>query len=91
MNNLKVALLQLFPTGTLQGNLEKGMEACKKAKELGADIALFPEMWSTGYSIPTDATDLRAASISLNSDFVQKFAALARELEMAIGLTILVH
>ena len=89
MNNLKVALLQLFPTGTLQGNLEKGMEACKKAKELGADIALFPEMWSTGYSIPTDATDLRAASISLNSDFVQKFAALARELEMAICLTIL--
>ena len=49
---LVVALLQLLPTGTLEGNLEKGLSACRKARSMGADIALFPEMWSTGYQFP---------------------------------------
>ena len=43
---LKIALLQIAPAGTLEGNLQKGLEACRRAKELGADITLFPEMWS---------------------------------------------
>ena len=41
---LVVALLQLLPTGTLEGNLEKGLSACRKARSMGADVALFPEM-----------------------------------------------
>lgn len=89
MKSLKVALLQLFPTGSLQGNLEKGLEACEKAKKLGADIALFPEMWSTGYTVPTEVNELCAASVSLDSDFVQRYANLAKELELSIALTIL--
>ena len=44
MNLLKIALLQLAPCGTLEKNLEKGIRYCKMAKEMGADIALFPEM-----------------------------------------------
>lgn len=51
---LKIALLQILPTGTLEGNLKKGILYCMKAKEQGADIALFPEMWSDGYEIPED-------------------------------------
>lgn len=51
MGLLKIALLQIVPCDTLQGNLEKGMEYCKRAGTLGADIALFPEMWSNGYNI----------------------------------------
>src|SRR3954462_13790504 len=31
-------------------NLAKGDEFCCRAHELGADIALFPEMWNIGYS-----------------------------------------
>ena len=42
-------MLQLMPEPTLEGNLRKGLDACAKAKEMGADLALFPEMWSTGY------------------------------------------
>lgn len=45
---LKIALLQIAPCGTLEGNLEKGIEYCRRAKALGADLALFPEMWSNG-------------------------------------------
>lgn len=51
MSILKIALLQIAPGKTLEENLEKGIECCKKAKEMGADIALFPEMWSNGYRI----------------------------------------
>lgn len=51
MNTLKIALLQIAPCGALEKNLEKGMNACRKAKEMGADIALFPEMRSNGCDI----------------------------------------
>ena len=37
---LTIALLQISPTGTLDGNLAKGILACRRAAELGADIAL---------------------------------------------------
>lgn len=52
MKNLKVALLQLLPEDALDKKLRKGMEYCRKAKDAGVDIALFPEMWSIGYEIP---------------------------------------
>ncbi len=31
-------------------NLRKGDEFCRRAHSMGADIALFPEMWSIGYT-----------------------------------------
>lgn len=48
---LKIALLQIAPAKTLSENLDKGIRSCRKAKEGGADIALFLEMWSNGYRI----------------------------------------
>ena len=89
MNRLKVALMQLMPTGTLNGNLEKGLEACRQAKIMGADIVLFPEMWSTGYTVPEDKEERKQAAVSVESPFIQSFAKLAKELEMAIGITML--
>ena len=90
MNVLKIALLQIAPTDTLSGNLKKGLDACQKAKEMGADIALFPEMWSNGYHIyDRPVEDWMAEAISADSDFINAFAAAARELNMAIGVTLL--
>lgn len=89
MNHFKVALLQLMPAGSLEGNLAKGIHACRSAKAMGADIALFPEMWSTGYTVPEHSEALEAASLSLDSRFVRSFADLAKELDMAIGITLL--
>ena len=89
MKSLKIALLQLLPEKTLQQNLEKGIAACKKAKEMGADIALFPEMWSVGYSIPEDVQRLKATAITADSDFVTTFGHLAKELDMAIAVAYL--
>ncbi len=89
MKNLKVALLQLLPEETLEGNLRKGLEYCKKAKDMGADIALFPEMWSVGYNIPEDMDELKAIAVSVSSAFVDSFSKLANDLNMAIGITLL--
>ena len=38
MKTLNIALLQIAPTGTLNGNLQKGDEYCRKAKAMGADF-----------------------------------------------------
>ncbi|MCI7041168.1 MAG: carbon-nitrogen hydrolase family protein [Lachnospiraceae bacterium] len=89
MNSLMVALLQILPEKTLEQNRQKGFTYCKKAKEMGADIALFPEMWSVGYSIPEDVNELKASAVSADSVFVNSFGELARELQMAIGITFL--
>ena len=56
---LTIAFLQLLPAGSLEENMEKGIMACREAKEKGADIALFPEMWSCGYAFPHDEASLR--------------------------------
>lgn len=89
MKTLKVALLQLIPKDTLDGNLKKGVEYCRRSKEMGADIVLFPEMWSVGYNIPENIADLEANAISPDGEFINTFSELARELNMAIGITFL--
>ena len=90
MGALKIALLQIAPCHTLQDNLEKGIRYCRKAKERGADIALFPEMWSNGYAIhERPAEEWRREAIPADSEFVNNFSRLAGELDMAIGITLL--
>lgn len=90
MKLLKIALLQLKPCNTLQENKIKGIEYCKKAKEMDVDIALFPEMWSNGYQIYNrDIEEWKKEAIDKNDDFVLSFSRLAKELNMAIGLTFL--
>ena len=51
MSTLRVALLQMSSHGTDQdANLAKGEAFCRRAREMGADIVLFPEMWNIGYA-----------------------------------------
>lgn len=80
----KVALLQIMPAKSMNDNLNKGIEYVKKAKALGADLALFPEMWNIGY----DFKRLNEA-ISLDDPFIKAYQNLAKELEIAIVITFL--
>ena len=90
MHTLNIALLQIAPCGTLEGNLKKGIASCRKAKDGGADIALFPEMWSNGYRIDGRPADQwKAEAIPVGGEFVGAFGALAKELDMAVGITFL--
>lgn len=86
---IKIAFLQLLPSQRVEDNMEKGMHYCKEAKKLGADIALFPEMWSCGYHIPHDMEKLNELAIPADGTFVTRYAELAKELDMAIGITFL--
>jgi predicted amidohydrolase len=89
MSTLRVALLQLHAAAAVHD----GERACRTAAELGADVALFPEMWQIGYEpCPIDAAG-RAAwcerAVPEDGAFVGHFRALAAELRMAIAITYL--
>jgi predicted amidohydrolase len=73
-------------------NLARGEQACREATRLGADLALFPEMWNVGYAGPGvfASPDAWAASaVTSDCAFVHRFAALAEELDLAIAITYL--
>jgi predicted amidohydrolase len=95
MSVLKVALLQLAGCGPDQAaSLAIGEAACRQAKRLGADVALFPEMWNIGYTFfdpgrPDSRRAWEAQAVSREGEFVRHFAGLARELELAIAITYL--
>jgi predicted amidohydrolase len=95
MTVINVALLQMVASGCdQQANLAKGKAFCRQAKSMGADIVLFPEMWSLGYTLPrVSAPHEQAAwwrhAIDSQDYFVQHFQALAQELNMAMALTYL--
>ncbi|HEX7102827.1 MAG TPA: carbon-nitrogen hydrolase family protein [Nitrolancea sp.] len=119
MHRLTIALLQMTSYGSDQdANRDKGTDFCRRSKLMGADIALFPEMWNVGYppfdgvlpnsgniwrspavweaterpTLPVDPEIRRrwqAGAIERDSAFVRHFQTLARELDMAIGLTYL--
>jgi N-carbamoylputrescine amidase len=56
MLELKVALLQMTACGDDQAaNQAKGEAFCRHAREMGADVALFPEMWNIGYTFERHA------------------------------------
>ena len=89
-SGMYIALLQISPCGSLDNNLEKGIQSCRQAKKMEADIALFPEMWSCGYDIYSrTAYEWMKDAIPADSAFVESFRHLARELNMAIGITLL--
>jgi predicted amidohydrolase len=89
-----IALLQIAPEGAdLNKNLEKGTRYCRNAKARGADLVVFPELWSIGFSpCPVDAPGMQAwedSAIDEKSQFFQGFVKLARELDLNIAITYL--
>lgn len=87
---VKIALLQTAARDTLDGTLEKGILYCRRAKEMGADAALFPEMFSNGYGIyGRPASEWIREAIPADHAFMRAFQALSMELNMAIGITLL--
>jgi predicted amidohydrolase len=89
---LNVALLQLEANGRdASANLERGLRACREAKVAGAHVVLFPEMWSIGYDLQAGEAlaDLGKHAIDADDAFLQAFAALAAELDLAVAVTFL--
>lgn len=94
MHTLTIALLQLSGhSADPVANAARGEIACREARALGADIALFPEMWSIGYAPcppdPAGRATWAALAVPHDGPFLERFRALARELEMAVAITYL--
>lgn len=119
MHELRIGLLQMTACGTDQeANRHKGDAFVRRAQSIGADIALFPEMWNIGYApldgVKPNSGDIwrspsswresekpapnidpevrrrwQEQAIPRNGAFVKHFRTLARELDIAIGLTFL--
>ena len=66
MNFFRVALLQMTAEKNQEENLKKGLAFCRQAKQMGADLALFPEMWNNGYSVNPDVEKLKQGAVSLS-------------------------
>ncbi len=92
-SEFKVALLQMRPNkDNIVANLDKAERYCREAANQKADVALMPEMWSTGYTDfdpkkPGAREEFWAKALRTDSEPIRRFAALAKELQMAIGLT----
>jgi len=93
-SRLKVALVQMPSVVNLESNVKEGDAFCREAKAKGADIVVFPEMFSMGYATvdPDDPNAIEAwknLAVPRDGPFVTHFQDLARELEMAIVVTYL--
>lgn len=78
----------MAPAGDAQSAVRKGEEYCKIAKAGGADIALFPELYSCGYNIACLPPE-KWQPLAQGGIFENSFSQLAARLEMAIGITYL--
>ena len=87
---LRIALLQLPAWATTVTRAStRGAAACRAAAAAGADLALFPELWSTGYAfIDGDLDRWRAQAIARDDPWVLAHADLAAELGMAIAVDV---
>ncbi len=102
MKTLKVALIQksALPNHP-QRNLHLGIQYIKEAKVLGADLVLFPEMWSHSYSPPfkgafdnpydpaheTERKSWLNSAISQHDDYLKEFGRAAKENQIGVLIT----
>lgn len=77
-----------------QKNVDHADAFCREAAALGADIALFPEMWNIGYALFDEKRanakqDWLGLAVDADSAYIRHYTALARELKIAIAVTYL--
>ncbi len=81
---MKIAAAQINPhVGDVPGNLKKVLEQVGKAKELGADVVLFPEMSLTGYP-PRDLLE-RKHLIDENINALNELAPQIEDIVVILG------
>jgi predicted amidohydrolase len=93
VTDLRLALCQLTSGDNAQDNLTKGLAACEKAAEEGADLAILPEMWQIGYTCCPDddagRAKWQAMAIARDDLWLAAFRKAASDLELAILTTFL--
>lgn len=81
---MKAALVQIHSVPTeVENNVARGVEFFRTAVENGADVVVFPELWTCGYYLET--FDFVAA-VKENPWILDKFQALAKEFGVVVIL-----
>ena len=81
---MKIALAQINTTvGDINGNRDRVIQALGRARDLGADIAVFPELCLTGYP-PRDLLGLHGF-VEANFRAVQEIAAHSGSMGVVVG------
>ncbi len=84
LSAMRIALAQINPTvGDLEGNLQKILEYHRRARELGADLVLFPELSLCGYP-PRDLL-YRREFLRAVEEALSELVALIREPAAVVG------
>jgi predicted amidohydrolase len=91
---LTVALIQAAYPGSVAAALDKAEALCSAARDGGANVAVFPEMWTIGYRFfdpaePGARERWLSQALDEDEEPLGSFARLSRRLGMAIALTYL--
>jgi predicted amidohydrolase len=91
---LTIALIQAAYPGSVAAALDKAEALCVAAAGRGADIAVFPEMWTIGYRFfdpaePGARERWLGQALHEDEEPLLSFAGVARRLGMAIAITYL--
>lgn len=87
---LRLALVQSHPRSGPAETRVEGEAFCREARQAGAHLILFPEMYSVGYRTEVDFDDpeqvqeWRSAAVEASGPFLNHFRNLSRELELAV-------
>jgi len=82
--NLRIALAQINVTvGDLAGNVRKALAHLSRAREMGADLVVFPELAVTGY--PPEDLLLKPSFIEANRAALEEIAAATCGLTAVVG------
>lgn len=82
--NMKVGLIQIHSIpAEVETNVKRGMEMFCRAADGGAELVVFPELWTCGYYLETDGF---LAAVRENDWILEKFCELARKTHTVVVL-----
>lgn len=70
---MRLALIQMSDSKTMESNIEKSIHAIEKAAGEGADLVLFPEVQLTEFFPQYPGQDVRKYQISIDSPIIRRF------------------
>lgn len=76
---MKIALVQMKHSGSMNVNLQKSLDAIGVAAAEHADIVLFPEVHLTEFFPQYEGMDVKKYGIELDSEIVQSFQKICKE------------
>ena len=79
---MKLAMVQMSNSGSVEKNLGKSLHAISEAAEKGADLVLFPEVQLTEFFPQYPGMDVSRYAVSIKDEIVKKFCDACRKYQV---------